>query len=172
MTQAFGIPLAMLIGVSAAIQVSLLGAMGRQRGAVEATWVSILGTVFLISLILGVQTIRGVALDLPPIFTTWVTFGLLVVGSGVLLALAVSGLPAYFAVTGFFAAPLIFGASFLVPRLGIGLFLGSVIAGQLLGGLTVDHIGAFGVETRPIDLMRVVGVGVLLVGVMLIRGFR
>ncbi|MDQ3694300.1 MAG: DMT family transporter [Chloroflexota bacterium] len=172
MPQAIGVLLAIMLGAGGALQVGLLGAMSRQRGAIESTWVSILGTVFALSLVLAIQAARGVALTLPSPFTSWPTFGLLAMVSGILLGLAVAGLPIYFVVTGLLAAPYLIGASYLVPRLGVGLFLGSIIAGQLIGGLVIDHLGAFGTAARPIDLVKLGGVAALLLGVVLIRGLR
>lgn len=172
MPQTFGVLLAVVLGVGGAMQVGLLGAMSRQRGSIEATWVSILGTVFAVSLVLAIQLARGTPLALPPPFTSWVTFGAIVIGSGTLLTLAAAGLPGYFLLTGLFAAPYLIGASFLVPRLGVGLFLGAIIAGQLFGGLAIDHLGAFGTAARPIDAVKIAGVAALFLGVILIRGVR
>jgi uncharacterized membrane protein YdcZ (DUF606 family) len=38
------------------------------------------------------------------------------------------------------------------------------------GSLIVDQIGAFGGDIRPIDLSRIAGVVLLVIGVVLIRG--
>jgi bacterial/archaeal transporter family-2 protein len=52
------------------------------------------------------------------------------------------------------------------------LFLAALIAGQLGGGVVLDHFGVLGGATRSIDLIRVLGVAALLTGVVLVRGFR
>jgi transporter family-2 protein len=75
-------------------------------------------------------------------------------------------------VTGLLAMPYLLAASYLAPRIGVGLFLAALIAGQLGGGVILDHLGAFGAETRPIDAIRVIGVAALIAGVVLVRGFR
>ena len=172
MAQTLSVVIAILLGVGGGLQVGLLGAMSRSRGSIEATLISILGTITVISAVLAVQSVRGAHLALPPPFTSWLLFLGITVAAGMLLALGLTGLPAYFALTGAFAAPYLIGASFLVPRLGVGLFLGSVITGQLLGGLLLDHLGALGTEARPIDAPRLLGALALIAGVILIRGFR
>ena len=58
------------------------------------------------------------------------------------------------------------------PVVGVGLFVAALITGQLGGGVVIDQFGAFGAATRQIDAVRILGVGVLLVGVVLVRGFR
>jgi uncharacterized membrane protein YdcZ (DUF606 family) len=126
----------------------------------------------LVALIFTVQSVRGVELSLPAPYDSWVPFAAVFVATGALLVLAIAGLPLIFVLTGMLAAPYLIGASYLVPRLGVGLFLGSVIAGQLICGLILDHFGAFGTEARPIDLMRLLGATALLLGVILIRGVR
>lgn len=172
MTVVFSVLLAIALGFGGAMQVGLLGAMSRQRGAIESVWISILGTVVVVALMFTVQLVRGVKLALPPPYDAWWPFAVVFVATGVLLAWAIAGLPLFFVFTGMLAAPYLVGASYLTPRLGVGLFLGSIIAGQLLGGLLIDHFGAFGTAPRPIDAMRLLGVAALFLGVVLIRGFR
>lgn len=172
MSLVFGVLLAVALGFGGALQVGLLGAMSRNRGSIEAVWVSILGTVLAISLVFTIQTVRGVKLALPPPYDSWWPFAVVFLASALFLAWAIAGLPLFFVLTGMLAAPYLIGASFLTPRLGVGLFLGAIIAGQLLGGLVIDHFGAFGTVPRPIDAMRLLGVVALFLGVVLIRGFR
>lgn len=172
MTVIVSVLLAMLLGMGGALQVGLLGAMSRQRGSIEAVWISILGSVLVVALVFTVQLGRGVKLSLPAPFDSWMLFGAVFLATGVLLVLAIAGLPLFFVLTGMLAAPYLIGASYLAPKLGVGLFLGSIIAGQLLGGLILDHVGAFGTDVRAVDAMRLVGVAALVLGVVLIRGFR
>jgi len=57
----------------------------------------------------------------------------------------------------------------LLPRLGVALTFGLVIAGQLFISLLMDHYGWLGVPIRPINLYRIAGVVLLIIGVVLIR---
>ena len=52
--------------------------------------------------------------------------------------------------------PYLLAASYLAPRIGVGLFLAALITGQLAGGVVLDHFGMLGAATRPIDPIRVV----------------
>ncbi len=171
MAQATDIGVAILIGLAASLQVALLGALGRGRGPSEGVWISLLGTVTGFAILSGLRALRsGPALAAP--FDRVGVLALVALATGGLLALALRGSAPGFAATGLLALPFLFGASVLGPRLGIGLYLGAVIAGQLVGGVVLDHIGAFGAEARHVDAMRIAGVAALLVGVGLIRGAR
>ena len=69
----------------------------------------------------------------------------------------------------------VFGAIFiglaivLVPQLGAATFIVLVVAGQMLASVAFDHFGWLGLEQRPIDLPRLLGVVLLVGGVILIR---
>ncbi|NOT43831.1 MAG: DMT family transporter [Acidobacteria bacterium] len=60
-------------------------------------------------------------------------------------------------------------AIFLTPRLGAALLIASVIVGQLVGALVIDHYGWFGVPVQRLTVLRVVGGCLLLAGAALIR---
>jgi transporter family-2 protein len=172
MTQSVYIAASVLVGCGAALQVALLGAMARERGPMEAAWVSLLATVTVLALVLALRATGGSGLALPWPFDRAAVLVLIAVVTGALLGLALRGLPPYFAASGALAVPFLLGASFLGPRLGIGLFLGAVIAGQLGAGVVLDHVGAFGAQARHVDPARIAGVVALLVGVVLVRGLR
>jgi len=166
------IAVAVTLGCTQALQVALLGAMNRLRGPAEAAWVSILGTLAGLGLALALQGLSGRALLLPGLFANPVLPGAVALAASAMLVAATSGIPAYLGMAGFLAVPYLLAASFLAPRIGVGLFLAAIIAGQLLGGVLLDHLGAFGAAPRPIDLPRLLGIVALIVGVVLIRGRR
>jgi len=56
----------------------------------------------------------------------------------------------------------------LVPGLGAAFFIALLVAGQMIGSIAFDHFGLLDVE-HPIDLPRVIGATLLVVGVVLIR---
>ena len=68
------------------------------------------------------------------------------------------------------------GATFILmtivatPRLGAALMLAASIVGQLGAALIIDHYGWFGGDVVPISVTRLAGVGLLVAGVVLIRG--
>jgi len=59
----------------------------------------------------------------------------------------------------------------LVPRLGPGLLFGTIVAGQMLAALVLDHYGLLGVPTHPVNAGRVAGALLLIAGVVMIRRF-
>ena len=172
MSDALWIAVVVGLGITQALQVSLLGAMGRVRGPSEAAFVSILGTFVGLTLALTYRGVRGNRPLLPSPFDNPVAMGLLSLATGVILLLAMRGLPGGFIVTGLLAMPYLLAASFLAPRIGVGLFLAALITGQLSGGVLLDQVGALGGATRPIDAVRIVGCLLLLAGVFLVRGFK
>jgi len=69
----------------------------------------------------------------------------------------------------------IFGAIFIglsiitIPKLGGAAYIALLVTGQMIAALAVDHFGWLGVQDRPIDLPRMLGVALLIGGVVLIR---
>ena len=57
----------------------------------------------------------------------------------------------------------------LAPRVGVSLFFGAVIAGQLVAAALIDHHGWFGVPVRRIDPMRLLGIATVFAGVVVFR---
>ena len=53
--------------------------------------------------------------------------------------------------------------------LGVALMVASIIVGQSVAALLIDHYGWFGAEVHRLSLLRVAGVVLLLAGVLLIR---
>lgn len=172
MSDAFWIAFVVFLGVMQALQISLLGAMNRARGPSEAAFISILGTLAGLTLALTLRGLTGSRPALPPPLDHPAATGAIALVTGTLLVLALHGLPGGFVITGLMAVPYLMAASYLAPKIGVGLFLAALITGQLGGGVILDHLGAFGGATRPIDAVRVLGVAVLLLGVFLVRGFR
>ncbi|MCY4616824.1 MAG: hypothetical protein OXC71_10605, partial [Chloroflexi bacterium] len=77
MTQLIQLGVALSLGVGASVQVAMLGAIGRDRGAVEAGWLSIFGTVAGIALVLAIRSARGDMVDLPIPFDRWWIFAVI-----------------------------------------------------------------------------------------------
>ncbi len=68
---------------------------------------------------------------------------------------------------GVFGACLVFAIAWLIPRVGAGNVMITLLAGQVLGGLIMSHFGWLGSPVQPITAVKVVGVLVLIVGVIL-----
>jgi transporter family-2 protein len=55
------------------------------------------------------------------------------------------------------------------PPLGAALMLASLVVGQTITALVIDHYGWFGVQVHPLSPMRIAGAALLIGGVMLLR---
>lgn len=169
MKEAFYLAIAAALGFGSAFQVSLLTAMGRERGSTEAAWVSLLASITGAATILSIRAVRGDAPLLPVPFDRWAFVAMVGAVAGASLALSLRGLPLYFGITGLFGMAFLVTAPVITPTLGIGLFVSATLAGQLVGAVWLDHIGALGAEKHAIDPVRLAGVAALFVGVLLIR---
>ena len=57
---------------------------------------------------------------------------------------------------------------FTAPRIGLVPVLTLFVASQFMVGAGLDHFGLLGAEVRHLDISRVSGLGVILVGVWLV----
>ena len=67
---------------------------------------------------------------------------------------------------GVLGACLVFAIAWLIPRVGAGNVMITLLAGQVLGGLIMSHFGWLGSPVQPITALKVVGVLVMIVGVL------
>lgn len=58
---------------------------------------------------------------------------------------------------------------FLIPRIGATSTLTALVVGQLFLALVIDHFGLFSVPRIEINLIRVAGIALLVVGAILIK---
>lgn len=75
--------------------------------------------------------------------------------------------PWYVLGAGIFGLVVIGAISYMIPRVGVAASITSIVAGQLLVSMLLDHFGLLGAAERPLDLTRVLGMAVVLVGVWL-----
>ncbi len=79
------------------------------------------------------------------------------------------GLPWYAYVGGAYGAIFVSVAAFAAPRLGIGVTLVVLVAGQLVAAMLIDHFGGFGLARHPLTLERAGGLVLVIAGVLLVR---
>ena len=161
--------LSIIVGLGAATQLAMLGAMGRERGAYEATWISILGTIGGLAIVLVIRSFRGASPNLPVPFDGRWPFVAVVALCAIALVISMRGLSPYLVVCGLFATAYLLSAGFAVPRIGTALFLGAATAGTLFGSAVYDHVGAFGSEAHHATLLRASGIAVIFAGVVMVR---
>jgi transporter family-2 protein len=70
---------------------------------------------------------------------------------------------------GIFGAIYIAVSIFLLPRLGTATVVALIVVGQMLGSLAFDHFGLLGVPQHAASPLRILGAGLLVLGVALIR---
>lgn len=77
------------------------------------------------------------------------------------------GVPWYALGAGVFGLVVIASFSYMIPRVGIAAAITTIVAGQLLVGMVLDHFGLLGAAVRSFDATRIVGMAVVLAGVWL-----
>jgi len=68
---------------------------------------------------------------------------------------------------GAFGASLVFAIAWLVPRVGSGNLMITLLAGQVLAGLVLSHFGWLGSPVQPVTMLKVIGVVLMFAGVVL-----
>ncbi len=75
--------------------------------------------------------------------------------------------PWYTLGAGAFGLIVISSMGYMIPRIGVAGALITLLAGQLLVGSFLDQFGLLGAAQRPMDLTRIIGLVVVMVGVWL-----
>jgi len=75
--------------------------------------------------------------------------------------------PWYALIAGAFGLIVISAMGYMIPRIGAAGALITLLAGQILVASLLDHFGLLGMTPRAIDLQRVIGFGVVMLGVWL-----
>jgi len=138
--------LAVAAGVSVAIQQALNANLRMSVGS--ASWAAF------ISYLVGSLTLA---------------VALLVMREPWLSAAAVAKSSAWSWTGGVFGTIYIVVAILLLPHMGAATAVALLVTGQMLGSLVFDHYGLFGLTPHSLDLFRLTGAALLILGVILIR---
>jgi bacterial/archaeal transporter family-2 protein len=68
---------------------------------------------------------------------------------------------------GILGACLVFGIAWLIPRIGAGSVMIVMLAGQVVGGMTISKFGWLGSPIQPISLRNIIGAMIMFGGVVL-----
>jgi transporter family-2 protein len=106
------------------------------------------------------------------VFLTYASGGLVVA----LVMLAARGgnlrawasVPWYALTAGLLGLVIVGTIGYTVPRLGLAVAFTIIVAAQFVMAALIDHFGWLGAEVRPMELTRLAGIGVLILGVWLI----
>lgn len=75
--------------------------------------------------------------------------------------------PWYALGAGIFGLVVLAAVSYTIPRIGVAAAITSIVAGQIFVSAILDQFGLLGAAVRPLDAPRVLGLGVVLLGVWL-----
>jgi transporter family-2 protein len=106
----------------------------------------------------------SIAISLIFVVLVWLTWG-----KGVGDLAQVNALPWWIVIGGVVGAVFVAGGVMLAPILGVALFFVCVVAGQLLGSTLADHFGVFGLQVKPVNTMKLLGLGLVLAGAVLVQ---
>lgn len=68
---------------------------------------------------------------------------------------------------GVLGACLVFAIAWMIPKIGAGPVMITLLAGQILGGLLMSHFGWLGSPVQPVTAMKLAGVALMIAGVVL-----
>ena len=128
-------------GISVALQAQMMGLLDKSIGTLEGVFVTYVSGGLLIALIL--IFIRGGNLG------AWQSVPWYAYSSGA-LGLIIVGAIGYSA-----------------PRLGLVATFTIIVSAQFIVAALIDHFGVLGAATRPLDLSRMLGITLLLAGIWL-----
>lgn len=60
-------------------------------------------------------------------------------------------------------------ATIIIPQLGAASFVSFILVAQLLSSAVVDQFGLFGMEKRPMDMTKIIGLSVMVVGIIIME---
>jgi transporter family-2 protein len=80
---------------------------------------------------------------------------------------ALGGVNPLLLTAGALGACLVFAIAWLIPEMGAGSVMITLLAGQVLGGLVMSHFGWLGSPVQPISMMNLGGVALMITGVVL-----
>ncbi len=138
----FLILLALLGGIAVTLQGQFMGIMDTSIGTRESVFITYAGGGLVITLVM--LFLRGGNLR------------------------AAASAPWYALTAGLLGLISVGTIGFTVPRLGLTSALTLVVAGQFLASALIDHFGWFGAAAQPVSVTRLLGLGVIVLGVWLV----
>ncbi|MBE7519071.1 MAG: DMT family transporter [Thermoflexaceae bacterium] len=166
---AISLSITVVLGLFATYQAALTGAISRERGGMEASIISPLGSLAIIAVLLAWIAVDEGETKLPfPFDSAWAVAAAVAI-TWLALWLAVRGLPPWYATTGFSAGLGLALTPRLIGDLGLALYFSATTFGGCLGALGFDHTGAFGAARRAVSVSRVGGLALVGVGLVLVR---
>lgn len=146
MNSIFAMILAIVVGTCLCLQPIFISNIGKQTGAFEASLISILTTVSIMIMIV-------------------VFFG-----KGDISKF--TEVPKYYFLAGVFGLGIVVGSVFAVKILGPATALSISIATQIIFSVFLEHYGRFGIQQIPVSFTRIIGMILMILGVVFIKGLK
>lgn len=134
--------IAVLGGVAVSLQAQLMGLIDKRVGTLESVFITYGIGGLLIALMMLLQRRHN-------------------------LSAAWDALPWYAWASGVLGLIIVATIGYSTPRLGLVTALAIIVGAQFATGALIDHFGLFGAELRSLDLARVAGLLLILLGVWL-----
>ena len=129
-------------GITVAIQAQFMGLMDKQIGTLESVFITYGSGGLLVGLVMLLS--RGGNL------AAWQT------------------VPWYALAAGALGLGIVGAIGYGTARMGLVTAMTVIVAAQFITGAVVDHFGALGADLRPLDVSRIVGMGLMLAGTWLV----
>jgi transporter family-2 protein len=142
MSTVFLISIAIMGGVAIALQGQFMGLLDRALGTLSSVFITYVGGGLMITMLL--IAFRGGNLK------NW------------------QGVPWYAFSSGILGLVIVGSIGYVVPRLGVAKGFTLTVASQFLIASLIDHFGFFGAAVRPMEMMRLLGLCLMLLGVWLV----
>jgi bacterial/archaeal transporter family-2 protein len=84
---------------------------------------------------------------------------------------SVQATPWWVWIGGALGALYVISALVIAQRLGTMVLVGTLIAGQMIASVVLDHLGAFGLSVHPVSWQRIAGAVLVVAGALVIRAF-
>lgn len=109
-----------------------------------------------------------IAASIPFFFIALITSILLLfLSGGYSNILNMKNVPSYLFLSGFMAAFMILGTTFLLPRIGARQYFIVVLAGQLIMAMFLSHFGLLESPKDPITIKKMLGASLMFVGAVI-----
>ena len=77
--------------------------------------------------------------------------------------------PGHYYLGGTFVAIYVLSITWIAPKLGLGNAIFLVLFGQMVAATVIDHHGLFDLPKAPVSVVRMVGIGLIAVGIYLTK---
>lgn len=81
----------------------------------------------------------------------------------------IAAIPIHYYMGGVFVAFYVLSITWIAPKIGLGNAIFFVLFGQLIAAAIIDHFGLLNVLKTPVTSVRIVGIGLMIIGIYLAK---